>query len=219
MFQKARQLPPFAISLFLHLTVFAGMTMLAMKPQVLAPFGSYKKGGPVVVEIESAATSVVATPQKRIAAPVLNNDGDIAIEKKKAKEILPPQQAIETAGAKTLGHADGNLTSGPLGEANGNRNASIKERYLYELRVLIEGRKVYPVTSRRLRESGRVLVEFTVQKDGTISAVGIKQGAAFERLNEAAKSLIAGIGKYKPLPAEFADISARLEIPIEYSLQ
>lgn len=219
MFQNARQLPPFAVSLFLHLTVFAAMSLLAMKPQVLAPFGGYKKGGPVVVEFESVANPVSAIPQNKIAAPVLHDDGDVAIDKKKKTEVLPEQVAVDTAGAKTLGHADGNLTSGPLGEANGNRTASVKERYLYELRVLIEGRKVYPVTSRRLRESGRVLVEFIVQKDGTITSVGIKQGAAFERLNEAAKSLIAGIGKYKPLPAEFTDISARLEIPIEYSLK
>lgn len=214
---KIRELPPFAISLFLHLLVFAGMSIIAMKPQVLAPFGAYKKGGPVVVEFESLPTPANAV--KRIAAPVLADDGDVAVEKKKIKqaEVIPP--AAEVAGAKTLGHADGNLTSGPLGEANGNRSATIKERYLYELRVLIEGRKVYPVTSKRLRETGRVLVEFTVQQDGSITAVGIKQGAAFERLNEAAKTLIAGIGKYKPLPQEFAQTSARLEIPIEYSLQ
>jgi protein TonB len=212
-----RQLPPFAISLFLHLAVFAGMSILAMKPEVLAPFGAYKKGGAVVVEFDSLPTPTAAV--QRVAAPVLHNDGDVVVTQKKKKVELLPQQSIETAGAKTLGHADGNLTSGPLGEANGNRLASVKERYLYELRVLIEGRKTYPVTSKRLRESGRVLVEFTVQNDGTITAVGIKQGTAFERLNEAAKSLIAGIGKYKPLPSEFAQTSAKLEIPIEYSLQ
>jgi protein TonB len=214
---KIRELPPFAISLFLHLAVFAGMSIVAMKPEVLAPFGSYKKGGAVVVEFDSFSSPVKSVP--RISAPVLLDDGDIAVTQKKKPVQVQPPQAAEAGGAKTLGHADGNLTSGPLGEANGNRLASIKERYLYELRVLIEGRKVYPVTSKRLRESGRVLVEFTVQNDGTITAVEIKQGTAFERLNEAAKSLIAGIGKYKPLPSEFAQTSAKLEIPIEYSLQ
>ncbi|UYL08998.1 energy transducer TonB [Bdellovibrio sp. SKB1291214] len=214
---KYKELPPFAISLFLHLLVFAGMSIIAMKPQVLAPFGAYKKGGAVVVEFESLPS--VATAANRIAAPVVSNEGDIALEKKKIKPTEVTPQNAEIAGAKTLGHADGILTSGPLGEANGSHSATIKERYLYELRILIEGRKVYPVTSKRLRETGRVLVEFTVQQDGSITAVGIKQAAAFERLNEAAKTLIAGIGKYKPLPQEFAQTSARLEIPIEYSLQ
>ncbi|WP_413582453.1 TonB family protein [Bdellovibrio sp. HCB288] len=213
---KFRELPPFAISLVLHLAVFAGLSIGALKTQNPAPFGFYKKGGPVVVEFESAPTQ--ATSVKKIATPKLSDDGEVAIAQKKKQhlEVTPPP---ESAGAKTLGHADGNLTSGPLGEATGNRNASIKERYLYELRVLIEGRKIYPVTSKRLRETGRVLVEFIVEKDGTITAVEVKQGTAFNRLNEAAKSLIAGIGKYKPLPAEFATSSTKLEIPIEYSLQ
>ncbi len=214
---ETRQLPPFAISLFLHLAVFAGMSVVAMKPEVLAPFGAYKKGGAVVVEFDSLPTP--ATTVRKVVAPVLSNDGDVAVTQKTKKVEVPAQPAGESAGAKSLGHADGNMTSGPVGEANGNRLASVKERYLYELRVLIEGRKVYPMTSKRLRESGRVLVEFTVQNDGTITAVEIKQGTAFERLNEAAKNLIAGIGKYKPLPSEFAQSSAKLEIPIEYSLQ
>ncbi|WP_413575661.1 energy transducer TonB [Bdellovibrio sp. HCB290] len=203
--------------MFLHLAVFAGLSFAALKPQNTAPFGFYKKGGPVVVEFESAPTN--ATAVKHVAMPKLADDGDVAIAQKKVKPQEMATPPAEAAGAKSLGHEDGILTSGPLGEATGKRNASIKERYLYELRVLIEGRKTYPVTSKRLRETGRVLVEFIVEKDGTITAVEIKQGTTFERLNEAAKSLIAGIGKYKPLPAEFATASAKLEIPIEYSLQ
>jgi TonB family protein len=210
-----RQISPFAASLMLHLGAFALMGVVAMKPSILAPLGVYKKGGAVLVEFEMNTPQAVSVA-KPVSRSVLSDDGDVSVQKKKIKDI--PQQAAAAPAASTqLGHADGTATSGLLGDPNGKQN-SIKDRYLYELHVLIEGRKTYPMTSRRLRETGKVLVQFTVDKDGTIRDVSVKQGTTYSRLNDAARELIAGIRKYKPLPEEFVGANAKLEIPIEYTL-
>ena len=210
-----KTMPAFAASLVLHVGVFALVSYLAMKPSILAPIGVYKKGGPVVVEI--GVNSPVAATTKSVSRPHLSEQGDVSVAKKKESKVQP--QAPASSVAKTeLGHLDGTATGGRLGDPNG-KAAGEKERYLYELHVLIEGRKVYPVMSRRLREAGKVLVQFTVEKDGTIKDVSVKEGTSFARLNEAARALIAGIKKYKPLPADFTDSDVKLEIPIEYTLQ
>jgi len=199
---------PFAVSLILHLGVFTLLTF-QFRPEAWSPIGVHKKGGSTSEIVEIKISSPVQVKRNTsLNRPSLSRDGDVAVAHKNA----PPAQSQE------LGHANGKVSQGPLGESKG-AIANAKERYLYELHVLIEERKVYPVMSRRLREAGRVLIQFTVEKDGTIKDVAVKEGTSYSRLNEAARDLIAGVKKYRPLPAELPEGDAKLEISIEYTLK
>jgi TonB family protein len=203
-----KKIIPFAVSLLLHLGVFVLLT-LQLNSENWAPLGVHKKGSSTAELVEIKISSPIQVNKSpALSRSSLSENGDVAVAHKKAQPV-PSQE---------LGHANGKVGQGPLGESKG-AIASAKERYLYELHVLIEEHKVYPVMSRRLREAGRVLVQFTVEKDGTIKDVAIKEGTSYSRLNEAARDLIAGVKKYKPLPADLADSDVKLEIFIEYTLK
>ncbi|QDK36801.1 energy transducer TonB [Bdellovibrio sp. NC01] len=207
----------YIVSLALHLGVFGLVSVYAMKP-VAIPYGHYKKGDPMLVEIglsSPAKTSV----QSAKAQPAPADKGDVVIPstKKEDKQVSEANSNQDQVARGEIGFKDGTHEGGELGHSKGYQ-ATARERYLFELHVLIEGRKIYPALSKRLRESGKVTVQFTVNKDGAIQDVMVKNPSHFERLNSAASELINGIKRYKPLPAGFEGDQAKLEIPIEYSL-
>ena len=212
-----RSYSPYVISTLLHFSVFAGVALFAVKP-LDVPWGHRRKGDAMIVEIGFAApvnpaSSVVAESEIPVAT-----SGDVVVkEKKLPKEQQTLTQATTAPIGGQVGFADGTHTGGELGHERG-REASAKERYLYELRVLIEGRKHYPSISRRLGESGKVIVEFVVNKEGEINQVNLKVPSSYSRLNVAAQDLVSGIRKFKPLPEGFSTEEARLEVPIDYTL-
>ncbi len=90
--------------------------------------------------------------------------------------------------------------------------------YLLGLRQLIENRKVYPPQSRRMRESGTVLVALEVLRDGTIREVKLKAHSQFARLDRAALETVAGVQRYKPIPDSVSGDRVTVEVPIEFLL-
>lgn len=158
-----------------------------------------------LMELPASAPVPVQAAPAPVAAP--SPDG-MALTKKKSKATpaAAPAATAPTAAAQ-----------GQVGRSDGVEVAEL-DRYLYELRLTLEGRKTYPTLSRRLREAGEVLVEFKVLKDGSIHAVNVVRPSPFARLDEAAQTLVASLGHFKPLPdsAQRADLTVKL--PIRYAL-
>lgn len=124
------------------------------------------------------------------------------------------------AGSRLSGpSADGDDSTKNNGLNDGTKQASAKEKYYSELRTMIESQKVYPSISRKLHETGRITIAFTVHRDGSVDRVILKNGSSYSRLNKAATDLISGIKKYKPLPADIEGNELDFEIPINYSLE
>ena len=233
------QAPPFASwlqSTALHLAL-AGALWYGARELSSAPRGVYRKGDPTIVEISLGVGGPFA-PEAADEVAVRNAAPDaadgVALARKKlkkkeaklAKPAPPAPPAARAASANTpgpgtaegkFGHAEGVQAAGPLGVANG-RDADALERYLYELRVLIEGRKTYPFASRQMREAGRVTLRFEILKDGTIRGVQVAEGSPYARLNEAARQLVASLGSFRPLPAGHAEESLPVDLPILYRL-
>lgn len=90
--------------------------------------------------------------------------------------------------------------------------------YLYGLRRLIDERKIYPPLSRRMGETGKVLISLEVLKSGAIQGIQLKQGSLFARLDQAALEAVSAVEKYKPLPDSVKSEKLTVEVPIEYSL-
>lgn len=147
------------------------------------------------------------------------NSGDVPIHRKKRKkaEISEEFSTEEKTGAR-FGVQKGVIAEGPLGVANG-KATSEKERYVYELRMLLEGRKTYPRLARQMREEGKVLLHVEILSNGEIRTVQIKEPSSYKRLNEAAVHLVSEIRQYRPIPKTISEASLRIEIPIEYTLK
>jgi len=90
--------------------------------------------------------------------------------------------------------------------------------YLAELRSLFERKKSYPTLSRKMGETGRVIVSLTLLPDGQIIDVKIKTKSQFARLNQGALETVSGTEKYKPLPDSYKKENLIVDIPIEFSL-
>ena len=95
---------------------------------------------------------------------------------------------------------------------------TIKERYLSDLKQFFQRLLVYPAVSATLREKGRVEVAFTISRDGMITGITIHKPCAFQRLNQAAVSLVQRAGKFRPFPVQMTEQSMRLAIPIDYEI-
>ncbi len=95
----------------------------------------------------------------------------------------------------------------------------VKEAYLQYLRQTIDERKIYPKNAKRLRQTGIVMVKFTLMAEGTITNVAIADSSGFELLDQAASDLLKDISRVRPLPQELGHEPLTLSIPIQYTLR
>lgn len=105
-----------------------------------------------------------------------------------------------------------------LGTADGDPNANPLERYLFGLRQAIESKKVYPSLSRRMGETGKVLVILKLLRDGTVQDVRLKGSSRYARLDQVALDAVSAVEKYRPIPASIPENELIVEVPIEFKL-
>ncbi|MGE3260694.1 MAG: energy transducer TonB [Bacteriovoracia bacterium] len=181
----------------------------------LALFALYQFGCPrAVVHSEPLGVSVQVLSQAHLSV---------------AQEIAPRKSLPITKNAPATsvrGNSLGNTETeagakeGVEAGAASGLEASAKERYLYELRLLLDSRKQYPSLAKTLRQEGLVEVGFLVRPDGQIAETGIVKPSSHSSLNKAALQLVEAVGKFKPLPAELKKaLGWRVSVPIEYRLQ
>ncbi len=202
-------------SVLLHGILALTLAFAGAKPNV--PFGVARSGATIVeFSVSNLMPQSISSPAKTKVPSVISEAADTfttsQVDKKSAATLPVPSSQL-------LGFTDGARSMAQIGQENGAANTE-KDRYLYELRLLIEQKKIYPQISKRLRETGTVVVRFQVLQDGRIEAVNLKSTSSFLRLNEAALGLVRSIEKFRPIPQAMANDQASLEIvlPIEYVL-
>ncbi|MNL69053.1 Gram-negative bacterial tonB protein [compost metagenome] len=72
--------------------------------------------------------------------------------------------------------------------------------------------------AKKLGQTGKVTVRFTLNKDGSLSATEVIDRSAYDILNRAAEDLVKSINGIKPFPEEIKKVSWEITVPIEYSL-
>lgn len=168
-----------------------------------------------------ADASVRAKAEPVKAAPVKSVAVDDSEGPSIKNEKTPVAAAQETSTAKSLGTQTGTSDRGALqgreGVANGSE-VSPEERYLYELKKLLEHRKRYPPMAKKMGQTGRVTLKFTLNADGSLQESEIVEKAPYESLNKAAHDLVKSISGLKPFPDEIQKTSWVITVPIEYSL-
>jgi protein TonB len=83
---------------------------------------------------------------------------------------------------------------------------------------MIESRKYYPRRARKMHQTGKVEVAFTIGRNGTITDLRVSDPCRYRSLNKAALKTLKKIGRFKPLPDVFGDRLV-LRIPIRYELK
>lgn len=90
------------------------------------------------------------------------------------------------------------------------------EKYAVELRRYIDKSKFYPRMAKRLKQSGDLELKITVSKEGMFERIILSKKSRFSLLNNAAKTLVQKLKKFRPLPGNLTAKSFR--IPVRYKL-
>jgi protein TonB len=98
----------------------------------------------------------------------------------------------------------------------GQGKANALEIYKAELRAMIDSNKYYPVISKRLGQTGTVVVAFTLLEDGNIIDVRIDRPSRFDRLNSSALDAVMKVERFKPLPKELGEARMDVKVPVTF---
>ena len=145
-----------------------------------------------VAQSSSAPVALQTTPQK----------------KDKTSKIAP----VENAATETS-----SITSETSG-ISGTEAATIKDVYIAEIRSKIEANKSYPLVSRRMGQTGIVIVAFTLLKDGSIMDLHVHKSSQFERLDASAVDAVRKVGRFNPIPHELRESQLDITVPVKFYL-
>lgn len=99
-----------------------------------------------------------------------------------------------------------------------DRKRQLEAEFKRALLIAIEANKTYPQRARRRRHEGRVLVAFTVLKDGQIKELRVKQASGYATLDEAALAAIKHSLPFHPIPVALGRPQWEFIVPIEFRL-
>lgn len=88
--------------------------------------------------------------------------------------------------------------------------------YKAELRAMIDKNKYYPAISRRLGQTGTVVVAFTLLEDGNIIDVRIDRPSRFSRLNSSALEAVMKVERFRPIPKEIGGGRMDIKVPLKF---
>jgi protein TonB len=87
---------------------------------------------------------------------------------------------------------------------------------LVKLASFIDQNKYYPTMSRRLGQTGTVVIAFTLLEDGNIVNVRIDSPSAYERLNASALDAVRKVERFKPIPKEVGENKMDIKVPVKF---
>jgi protein TonB len=88
--------------------------------------------------------------------------------------------------------------------------------YKAELRATIEKNKYYPTMSRRLGQTGTVVIAFTLLEDGNIVDIRVDKPSQYERLNVSALDAVKKVERFKPIPKEIGEDKMDIKVPVKF---
>lgn len=102
--------------------------------------------------------------------------------------------------------------------SNTHESKNLEEEYLAKLLALIEKYKSYPSSAKRLNQSGKVYVSFTILKTGDIKNIKITSSSNYEKLDFAALNIFTQIGNIDSIPEKLNKQSWDITVPIVYQI-
>ncbi len=133
-----------------------------------------------------------------------------AVVSKTSATKTSQEQLVASPSAPTSGFSTSRVF------AQGKQKADVKAIFKAELRAEIEKNKYYPPMSRRLGQTGLVVVAFTLLEDGHIIDVRLDKPSPFKGLNESAMDAVKKVHKFRPIPPELGEERMDLKVPLKF---
>ena len=141
------------------------------------------------------------------------------------KPVEPQTQTAAPQTAPASAAAPANAVSSAVGVSTGSAQGSAgiaSENAIASYKALIADRmaryKRYPRTAQRRRQEGVASLQFTVQRDGTVTAHKIIRSAGFRVLDREVENTLARAAPFPPFPPDLAQESLDVVVPIRFEL-
>ncbi len=151
---------------------------------------------------EAAPAPAPPAPQQLAAAPPAATPGA------PGEGSGPGGTAGSGTGAEGAGH--GAIGNGPI-EGPG-------DDYLDRLRRWLERYKRYPEAAKQAKQQGRLVVSFTILRDGTVRDARIEHSSGFPLLDQAALQMLHDASPVPPLPQTFHGGRVGIDLPVDFSI-
>lgn len=175
--------------------------------------------GVIQMKVSSGLFMPSSAPVQKVQ-PVQKKVSKNALPSPKVNTTAAPQtQSTSVAAASSAGRTDGtggNPNGHAFGTGNSNSKFSVMDVYKAELRATIDKNKYYPTMSRRLGQTGTVVIAFTLLEDGNIVDVRIEKPSQYERLNVSALDAVKKVERFKPIPKEVGEIRMDIKVPVKF---
>ncbi|MGH6988782.1 MAG: energy transducer TonB [Stellaceae bacterium] len=122
------------------------------------------------------------------------------------------------AGQGPGGHSGEGIGTAGAGHGAIGTGVGPGDNYLERLYRHLLHYKKYPAAAMRRKEQGKVVIGFTIARDGRVSDVHIEESSGHPDIDRATLDLVRRAAPMPPLPPSFKGNEARVKFPIDYRL-
>ena len=148
-----------------------------------------------VIRMKLASSPTIVTPAPKNV---------VKTEAPSTPKVRPVQETVTPVVTEAV-------SSGPT-----SPSVNVMDIYKAELRATIDKNKYYPTMSRRLGQTGTVVIAFTLLEDGNIVDIRIEKPSQYERLNVSALDAVKKVERFKPIPKEAGEIRMDIKVPVKF---
>lgn len=161
-----------------------------------------------VLKLQVASSMMMTSQvQKKVERIIPVNPDRPRTAKVKEEKVTPVQQSETSPVASSQGSEFGTAKSG---------KTDALSVYKAELRAMIDKNKYYPAISKRLGQTGTVVVAFTLLEDGHIIDVKLEKPSRYDRLNDSALEAVKKVERFKPIPKEVGETKMAIKVPVKF---
>lgn len=185
---------------FLHALVLMGTWKLSQSEFVRTQIGQE------VLTLKIASDVMLSRPEVKKPTPKvipLNPNLPKTQPLQEEAKVSPPEEKVSEAKGSEFG-------------TNSKGKTDLMSVYKAELRAMIDKNKYYPPLSRRLGQTGTVVVAFTLLEDGNIIDVRIDKPSRYDRLNVSALDAVKKVERFKPIPKEAGEARMDIKVPVKF---
>lgn len=134
----------------------------------------------------------------------------VKIEDKSTKKVAKPKNDIKQISELEVAKTASDKSSGADTALN---------KYLSDLRLLVQKNKKYPRIAKKLKQSGVVVLYFEIEKTNKIKKLELSKASEFESLNEAALEAVNGANLSSlNFPEDLREQTLKVAIPVQFDL-
>lgn len=185
-----------------HILILMGTWQLSQSEYVMTKVNSG------VLKLQVASSMMMTSQvQKKVERVIPVNPDKPRTAKVKEEKVTPVPQTETSTAASSEGSEFGTAKSG---------KTDVLSVYKAELRAMIDKNKYYPAISKRLGQTGTVVVAFTLLEDGHIIDVKIDKPSRYDRLNDSALEAVKKVERFRPIPKEVGESKMAIKVPVKF---